>query len=221
MRLLLLAPVLALAACQSLPEEAPAGPLTEYLCPDGNRVSTAPSADGQTLRLRLRGETHTLSRRGDAEAARWSDGRHTLEPREEGVRLTVAGQLLALNCRQIGEARPAPALPTAVLPGTINYRQRVALSPEAVVTVRLLDASRADAAADSVAEQVLRAPGQVPIAFALPYDERRIRPQGRYLVEVRIEENGQLRFRNLRPFGVLTQGQPLRADVWLDMVSSP
>lgn len=221
MRLFLLAPALALAACQSLPEEAPAGPLTEYLCPDGSRVSTVPSDDGRTLRLRLRGETHTLARRGEATPVRWSDGRHTLEQREDGVRLTVAGQLLALNCRPLAEPRPLRGTPSTVLPGTINYRQRVALSPEAVVTVRLLDASRADAAAETLAEQVLRAPGQVPIVFALPYDEQRIRPQGRYLVEVRIEENGQLRFRNTRPFAVLSEGQPLRADIWLDRVSSP
>lgn len=210
---------LLLAGCQTLPSP-PTGPARDYLCPNGNRISIATSADGQLLRLRIRGETHTLSRRGEDSPARWSDGRYSVEERETSMRVLIAGELLGLNCRPLqGAARPAAALPSALLPGTLSYRQRIALSPDAVVTLRLLDVSRADAAPLLVAEQVLRARGQVPIAFVLPYDERRVRADGRYVLEARIEENGQLRFRNRRPFAVLTQGQPLRADLWLDLVT--
>ncbi len=216
----LLLPLL-LAGCQALPE-TPTGPARDYLCPNGNRISIASSADGQLLRLRIRGETHTLSRRGEGSPARWSDGRYSVEERESVMRVVIAGELLGLNCQPLQQGeRPATALPAALLPGTLNYRQRIALSPEAVVTLRLLDVSRTDGAPLLVAEQVLRAPGQVPIPFALPYDERRVQANGRYVLEARIEENGQLRFRNTRPFAVLTQGQPLRADIWLDMATSP
>jgi heat shock protein HslJ len=51
--------------------------------------------------------------------------------------------------------------------GTITYRQRIALTPNAVLEV-LLDVSRADAAAVTMAEQTIKpASQQVPIAFDL------------------------------------------------------
>jgi len=86
----------------------------------------------------------------------------------------------------------------ATVKGRIVYRQRIALSPHAVVTVRLEDVSKMDVAATVIAETTLNNPGQVPIAFALPYDPSRIEPGHRYALRVRIEEEGQLRFINTR-----------------------
>src|SRR5262249_16943328 len=37
---------------------------------------------------------------------------------------------------------------TAMVTGTVSYRQRIALTPEAVITVTLVDQSRADAPAE-------------------------------------------------------------------------
>ncbi len=95
----------------------------------------------------------------------------------------------------------------ARLTGTISYLQRIALTPDAVVEVKLLDVSRADASWVTIAEQEIKPTGvQVPIAFELPYDTRRIEARHQYAVQVRILEGGILRFINTQTYHVLTGG---------------
>lgn len=91
--------------------------------------------------------------------------------------------------------------------GTISYRQRIALTPDAVVEVKLLDVSRADVPSVTIAEQVIKPAGrQVPIAFELPYDAQRIKERRRYVLQVRILEGGRLRFINSKAYPVITGG---------------
>ena len=47
---------------------------------------------------------------------------------------------------------------TSKVTGSVTYRERIALPPSAVVTVKLLDVSRADAPAELIAEQVIATP---------------------------------------------------------------
>lgn len=95
----------------------------------------------------------------------------------------------------------------ARLTGTISYRQRIALTPAAVVEVKLLDVSRADAPSEAIAKQVIKPAGrQVPIAFELLYDARRIEESHRYVLQVRILERGRLRFINSQAYPVITGG---------------
>ena len=62
------------------------------------------------------------------------------------------------------------AEPQAVLTGTVTYRERIALPPNARVEVRLEDVWQADAPADEIASQTIAANGkQVPIPFELRY----------------------------------------------------
>lgn len=58
-----------------------------------------------------------------------------------------------------------------VLAGKVMYRERMAMPPEATVTVTLADVSRADAPAQLIAEQQIDNPGNVPVPFALRYDK--------------------------------------------------
>lgn len=103
---------------------------------------------------------------------------------------------------------------TASVSGTVTYRQRIALMPSAIVEVKLLDVSRADAPAVTIAEQVIRAAGrQVPIGFELRYDPRRIDERHRYAVQARILEDGKLRFINTQAFPVITVGNPNTVEV--------
>jgi uncharacterized lipoprotein YbaY len=53
----------------------------------------------------------------------------------------------------------------ASVSGTVTYRERMALTPDAFVTVQIQDVSLADAPASTIGEQVIRNPGQVPIPF--------------------------------------------------------
>jgi putative lipoprotein len=100
--------------------------------------------------------------------------------------------------------------------GTVTYRARIALPPDATLTVRLVDVSRADAPSELIAEQVITTGGrQVPIAFAIAYDPARIDPAHTYAVQARIEVQGQLRHVSDTHHGVLTRGSPSHVDIVL------
>ena len=115
----------------------------------------------------------------------------------------------------------SPMQPTT-LKGTVTYRERIALPPSAVVKVQLVDVSRADAPAVVLGEQVIRAEGrQVPFAFEIAYDPKRIEARFTYAVQARIEVDGQLRFINDQRYAVLTRGAGDRADLLLRAVGAP
>jgi putative lipoprotein len=64
--------------------------------------------------------------------------------------------------------------------GSVTYFQRIALSPAALVQVKLVDLSRAEAPAVVFAEQTIRPEHQVPIPFELVYNRSKIDPAHRY-----------------------------------------
>ena len=79
--------------------------------------------------------------------------------------------------------------------GTISIRQRVALPPDAVLTVTLSDASLADAPAHVLAQKTVRTEGQQPpYNFVLPYNPADIKPNARILLSSAITVNGQMMF---------------------------
>jgi uncharacterized lipoprotein YbaY len=97
----------------------------------------------------------------------------------------------------------------AAVTGTVTYRQRMALSPNAVVEVKLLDVSRADAPAVTIAQQTIRPAGrQVPIKFEIQYDPGHIDQRHRYTIQPRILKDGQLQFINTKAYPVITGGNP-------------
>ncbi len=102
----------------------------------------------------------------------------------------------------------------AAVTGTVTYLQRIALSDDTVVEVKLLDISIADAEAVTISEQTISNPGQVPIPFELLYDPQVIDPRNTYSVQVRITNGaGELIFINTSAFLVLTQGNPSTVEV--------
>jgi putative lipoprotein len=94
--------------------------------------------------------------------------------------------------------------------GTVTYLQRIALPPEAVMTVRIEDVSRADAPAEVIGEQVVQTKGrQVPFSFKVPYDASKIEENHTYSLRVRIEDGtGNLLFINDTSVPVITLGNP-------------
>lgn len=100
-----------------------------------------------------------------------------------------------------------------MLRGTVTYRQRSALTPEAEVQVELREAARAGAEPAALAKQIIDRPGQVPIAFELPYDPAAIDPALGYTVSARITDRGQLQFVTETPVPVLTNGAAATAEI--------
>ncbi|MFV9503790.1 MAG: YbaY family lipoprotein [Oscillochloridaceae bacterium umkhey_bin13] len=93
--------------------------------------------------------------------------------------------------------------------GTVSYLQRIALAPNAVVEVKLVDVSRADAPAIVISSLSFVSDGrQVPLPFELRYDPSQIDERMTYAVQARITIDGQLTFINTQNYSVLTRGAP-------------
>jgi putative lipoprotein len=103
----------------------------------------------------------------------------------------------------------------ASITGTVTYRERIALTPEAVVEVQLLDVSVADASAKLIAEQTIKPQHQVPIPFELIYDPAEIDERYTYAVRATIREREQMMFTTDRSYRVLTRGSPSHVDLVL------
>ena len=109
----------------------------------------------------------------------------------------------------------------ATVTGTATYLQRIALPPEAVMTTRIEDVSRADAPAEVIGEQVIQTQGkQVPIPFQVPYDANQIQENHSYSLRVRIENGaGKLLFINDTNVPVITRGNPI-SDIEIILVQA-
>lgn len=132
---------------------------------------------------------------------------------------TAASALLgALSLAGCATQSSAPRATSAVT-GTLVYRERIALPPTARVELRLVEI-RDDGGDDPVvAEALMETPGQVPIAFSLPYDPRRIDASRTYALHARIRVDGELWFASPFDIRVLTAGNPSQIEVELDRVS--
>lgn len=105
----------------------------------------------------------------------------------------------------------------AAVTGSVAYRERIALPPDAVLEVRLSDVSRQDVAAPVIAETtVVPAGRQVPIPFELHYDPRKIEPNRTYAVRATIHSPGRMMFTTTTSYPVITQGNPTRVNLMLD-----
>ena len=90
-----------------------------------------------------------------------------------------------------------PGVPRAaehVLGGEVLYRERIALPPDAVLSVQLADVSLADAPAAIVGEQRVDPAGQVPIKFEIRFDPSVLQPNMNYALQARITVDDKLWF---------------------------
>ena len=110
------------------------------------------------------------------------------------MRLLLLPVLAALSaCQSTG----APPLPSAgaggtaivTLNGAVAYHQRIALPPDARLTVTISDVSLMDAPSPVIAQTEIKTAGrQVPIPFSLDYDPARIVAKHSYAVSARITD---------------------------------
>ena len=117
---------------------------------------------------------------------------------------------------------PSGRSPNASVSGTVTYRERLALSPDAKLVVELRDVSYADAAAPLIARQTTSDPGQVPIKFKIDYNRDDIDSRNIYAISAGIvESDGRLAFTNDIAYEVITRGNPNRVDMLLVLVQPP
>lgn len=96
--------------------------------------------------------------------------------------------------------------------GTVTYREKIALPPDAVVIVQIQDISLADAPATVIGEQIIQTDGaQVPFAFEIPYDPAEIEARRTYSLAARIEDgSGNLLFINDTVTPVINKDNPTK-----------
>jgi len=80
------------------------------------------------------------------------------------------------------------------LKGEVMYRERIALPPNAVLSVQLADVSLADAPPAIVGERKVAPAGQVPIKFEISFDPAVIRSNLTYALQARITADDRLLF---------------------------
>ena len=133
-------------------------------------------------------------------------------------RTWIVAAALALGCA--GSSHMAKE--SASVTGTVAYRERMALPPDADVHVQLLDVSRQDVAAPVVAETTVAPAGrQVPLPFALRYDPAGIEANGSYAVRAAIRSEGRLLFTTTTAAPVLTRGSPHSVALILVRAAAP
>ncbi|HHZ5863194.1 TPA: YbaY family lipoprotein [Escherichia coli] len=111
--------------------------------------------------------------------------------------LAVAIALAACADKSADIQTPAPAANTSIsatqqpaiqqpnVSGTVWIRQKVALPPDAVLTVTLSDASLADAPSKVLAQKAVRTEGkQSPFSFVLPFNPADVQPNARMAITV-------------------------------------
>lgn len=99
---------------------------------------------------------------------------------------------------------------TTTLRGSVTYQERMALPP-AVLEVRLLDTSLADAKAPVLARTSLRTTRQVPIPFTLTFNRALLLPGHSYALEATLFVEG-------RPWFITTTHNPVPDDNKTDIV---
>jgi uncharacterized lipoprotein YbaY/heat shock protein HslJ len=128
------------------------------------------------------------------------------------LRISYDGGRQALVYRPTAAARPTVS-------GTVTYRQRSALPPNARLRVQLLDVSRADAPATVIGEQSYVTNGQqVPLPYAIGYDPAQIEERFTYVVRAEIFIDDRLAFTSTTTIPVLTRGNPSVAEIVVEPV---
>jgi putative lipoprotein len=106
-----------------------------------------------------------------------------------------------------GAALAGPVMPAwaagRVLSGQVFYRERVALPPDAILEVRLIDVSLTETAARSLAVTRVKTRHQMPIHYRLLFDGSRIQRGHSYALQARITVGGKVRFATAARHAVL------------------
>jgi len=109
---------------------------------------------------------------------------------------------------------------TARIVGFATYRERMAMPRGAVFEASLEGEDQWDASGETIGRVRDEDPGQVPIAFEIPYDSRRVDPSGRYVVRASIYVGGRLRFTGTETYRGPAQDQRDRITVLMRGVSA-
>lgn len=105
--------------------------------------------------------------------------------------------------------------------GTVSYRERIALPPDALLIVQLQDVSKQDVPAVTIGQQTIPTQGrQVPFPFEIVYNRDTINPSHTYTVQAKIFVDNRLRFINTTSYPVITNGNPNKVEIVVNSVGT-
>ncbi|MGK7945899.1 MAG: YbaY family lipoprotein [Microcystaceae cyanobacterium] len=103
--------------------------------------------------------------------------------------------------------------------GTVFYRQRIALPPNAILILTFADISKMDVAATLIVEKKINLmERQVPIPFTLTYDPSNLDPRFRYSIRAQIFVEDQLRWTSTRVYPVDIKDDSTKVEIQLESV---
>ena len=96
--------------------------------------------------------------------------------------------------------------------GSVWYRERMLLPPNAEILINLEEVARADAPSDLIATTRFAPEAGQPWVFSLEYDPAKLHDKGRYVLRARIEAEGRLLFTSTEhiPAFDRSPGEPLK-----------
>lgn len=97
--------------------------------------------------------------------------------------------------------------------GEVRFVREVELPKGALVTVRLLDTSLADASAVEMGRVVIEDAARLPVRFRIEYDDDQISEGAEYSLAARVQHGDDLLYVNDTVHAVLTRGAPRNSDV--------
>ena len=192
-----------------------------YVCQDDNTLIVR--LRGTNARVIFNNRVYNMKQMQAASGTKYSDGTIIWWSKgQEGFlqddSKAEKNQMLAKNCqlqKSGATAEPAVAAKDRVS-GTVSYLQRITMPPEGEIIVQLQDVTSPDQGAKIVAEDKFAfGARQVPVPFELKFDPAKIETKHLYAVTARIFTGTELRFMNSKPYRVLTQGFPAKANLVL------
>ncbi len=107
--------------------------------------------------------------------------------------LPLAGVLLIACHPQSSQMTPSPNAQVSSVRGTVAYRDRSALPPDAEIEVWIMDTSPGIMIQSILSQTTVKTNGrQVPIPFELTFDPGRVVPSHPYAVKAVIKSGGQM-----------------------------
>jgi uncharacterized lipoprotein YbaY len=189
-----------------------------YSCDGGTKLIVYLS--DQLAKVRYNDTVYLMHQTVSADGNRYSDGKIVWWGKGSGGFLQEDapdgnGKMMVQGCKL---DKP---MNEASITGTISYLQRMALPPNAMIQVQLLDVSLADAPSQVIAEQSYTlGQRQMPVPFSLSYDSSKIDEKHSYSISAKITLDGTLRFISDKSYPVITRGNPSTVDVILKQVAA-
>ncbi len=108
----------------------------------------------------------------------------------------------------------------ARLVGRLTVAGGSRLSPDAVMSIRLVDVTRIDRPR-VIAEQNVMDPGPMPASFQVWYSRGSVHPKGRYAVQALVADGGEVRWKTTADCSSALRGKPAAVEIALQPFKQP